>query len=663
MAVCVKILNRMSTVLALCFVATMACAEMPVALDGDEVTLGPRMVFALDDGASMAEQTARFRSGGFSADLAAATAGRRDYQPVWAAVSLTNPLPADGRAGDIWHITSQVYGVIALEAYLLRSDLRTENLLAYDIRRPFLPANFSGLRLRTDAFLLAPGETAVLMLRATFGPVRDAAFRAETPERLEQRTFLSGIGHTSFYAFSLSSLIFFVGFAVAMRSGVSLAYAGLLLVGLAFVAYLDLLFFRFLYPGQPWFHLPFGIALLCLLSGGGLLTAAAIAPRAGLVLRCAGVAVLALGLVQPLFPPEPMVLLAYALCIFMLMANLYAVSGGGRLASGRPDHAGRALFLAALVAVTVLLALFLAGKLGGRLDPASLIKAVFGVVAGGVILANALSLVDLRRAHVRAQSREIAALRSEAEAQQQRLLAQERYQKARDLAARRQWRLASASHDLRQPLAALRMTMDSLIHDGEPHIRDQLAEALDYVDGIAHGYLEESRMADDAPPQGTDAGSEPLPLSLVIGATARMFADEARSKGLTLRTVSSGLSVAAPAMPVMRIITNLVSNAIKHSTRGRILLGARREADCALLVVADQGPGMTDTELTTFRQEWRKGDRSEGAGLGLPICFQIAAAQSWVLTVHSRPGHGTTFALALPVVLGPDLPAAGPVGK
>jgi signal transduction histidine kinase len=641
----VQICVILVAVLALCLVTATTRAQSPVLLDGEEVVLGHDMVFALDEGESLAEQAARFRAGRFSSTLAEAMAEWRDYQPVWAAVELTNPLPADGRAGDPWHVTSQVYGLIALDAYLLRTDGRTESLLAHDLRRAFHAADFSGLRLRTDEFLIAPGETAVLMLRVTFGPVHDASFRAETPERLEERTFHSGIGHTSFYAFALSSLIFFAGFAVAMRSGISLAYAGLLLVGLTFVAYLDLLFFRFLYPDYPGVHLPVGIGLLCLLAGAGLLIASAITPMARRTLRVAGLAVLALGVVQPVLPSEPIVLLVYGLCVAMLMANLIAVFSAGRLASGGPDRAGRWLFLALLAAVAGLLTLFLAGRLGGSLDPAVLIKGIYGIVGAWVIVANALALVDLRNAHGQAQSREIAALRSEAEAQR-------RYQKARDLAARRQRRLAAASHDLQQPLASLRMTMDTLAQDGEPRLRDRLIGAFDYIEGLAHGYLEEGRPTRADSEEPAEARPEPLPLSLVIGAAERMFADEAQAKGLVLRKRDSGLSVIAPAMPVMRIATNLVSNAIKHSPRGKVLLGARRQAGHALLVVADQGPGMTDAELAAYRQEWRKGAGSDGSGLGLPICFEIAAAQGWALTVTSRPGCGTCFALALPLDAG-----------
>lgn len=638
----VQICVGLATGLALCLVAILLRAQSPILLEGDEAELGPSLVFTLDDGETLLEQVARFRAGGFATGLAAAIANRRDYQPVWAAVELTNPLPADGRAGDPWLVTSQVYGLIALEAYLLRADGRTEILLAHDVRRPFQPSDYSGLRLRTNSFLLAPGETAVLMLRVTFGPVHDASFRAETPERLEQRTFLSGIGHTSFYAFALSSLIFFAGFAVAMRSAIALAYAGLLLVGLMFVAHLDLLLFRFLYPGVPGFHLPVGIGLLCLLAGGGLLTAAAVAPKGRTALRVSGLAVLALGVAQPLFPPEPVVLLVYGLCIVMLMANLVAVSSAGRLASGGPDRAGRALFLAALVAGVGLLVLLLADRLGGRLDPALLIKGFYGIVGAGVIAANALALVDLRRAHGQAQSREIVALRSEAEAQQ-------RYQRARDLAARRQRRLAAASHDLQQPLASLRMTMDTLAQGSEPRLRDRLAGAFDYIEGLAHGYLEEGHPTNAESGDPAETQPEALPLSLVIGAAERMFADEAQAKGLVLRNVDSGLSVIAPAMPVMRIATNLVSNAIKHSLKGKVLIGARRQADHAVLIVADQGPGMSDAELAAYRQEWRKGADSDGSGLGLAICFEIAAAQGWTLSVTSRPGHGTCFALALPL--------------
>jgi Signal transduction histidine kinase len=615
-----------------------ASAQSTLPLQGDEVSLAAALSYALDDGSSLADQAARYRDGAFTPDLDTAMTGWSSYQPVWAAVTLTNPLPADGRAGDPWHITSQVYGIIALDAYLLREDGRTENLLAYDVRRPFRSGDFSGLRLRSDAALLSPGETAILMLRMTFGPVREAAFRAETPDRVEARTFLSGIGNSTYYAFALSCVLFFGGFALALRSGIALAYAGLLLAGLAFLAYLDLLFFRFLYPAQPALHLPLGIGLLDGIAGGGLLVAAHQSrhPRHTRAFRLAGLAALALALVQPALPSEATSLVAYALCCVMLVANLLAVADSR---ASPADRSTRGLFLAASLATLALLAAFLAGRLGGWLDPALLVKAIFGTIALWVIGINSLGLVELRRAHSLAQSREISALRAEAEAQEQ-------YLQARDLAARRQRRLADASHDLRQPLASLRMTMDRLARQGDPALRKQLAGAFDYMEDLARTYLDEGHGAADPDPQDRP---EPVPLSLVIATAQRLFDDQARAQGLTLRLVSSNLQVTAPAMPLLRIVTNLVSNAIRHGRTGKVLMGVRRKSGHALLTVADQGPGMTKDDLAAFRQIGIKGDASEGDGLGLPICFAIAQSHGWTLTATSHPGRGTCFRLALPL--------------
>lgn len=619
-------------------------AQTTLPLQGAEVDLAAALSFALDDGSSLADQATRYRDGVFAPDLATAMTGWTSYQPVWAAVTLTNPLPPDGRTGDPWHITSQVYGIIALDAYLLRQDGRTESLLAYDARRTFRPGDFSGLRLRSDAALMAPGETAILMLRMTFGPVREAAFRAETPERVEARTFLSGIGHSTFYAFALSCLIFFGGFALALRSGIALAYAGLLLTGLAFLAYLDLLFFRFLYPAQPTLHLPFGIGLLCLLAGGGLLVAARQAHRPGLArtFRIAGWATLVLALIQPTLPAEVTSLIAYALCLLMLVANLAALSGQGGTAL-LSDRSTRGLFLVASLATLALLAAFLAGRLGGWLDPALLVKAIFGTVALWIIGINSLGLVELRRAHSLAQTREIAALRAEAAAQEQ-------YQAARDLAARRQRRLADASHDLRQPLASLRMTMDRLARQGDPALRDQLTGAFDYMEDLARTYLDEGQAA--AEPASEDR-EEAVPLSLVIDTVQRLFCDQAKARGMSLRAVPSGAMVTAPAMPLMRVVSNLVSNAIKHGQSGKILIGARRNPGQALLTIADQGPGMTAGDLATYRQIGIKGEDSEGDGLGLPICFAIAETHGWTLKATSLPGRGTCFRLALPLAKDP----------
>ena len=97
----------------------------------------------------------------------------------------------------------------------------------------------------------------------------------------------------------------------------------------------------------------------------------------------------------------------------------------------------------------------------------------------------------------------------------------------------------------------------------------------------------------------------------------------------------------------MRIVSNLVSNAVKYTHAGGVLAGVRRRADGAEIWVCDTGPGMSAEEIAAFRQEGRKGAQSQGHGLGLAVCFGLAKEHGLRLDVGSVPGKGTVFRLGL----------------
>ena len=124
--------------------------------------------------------------------------------------------------------------------------------------------------------------------------------------------------------------------------------------------------------------------------------------------------------------------------------------------------------------------------------------------------------------------------------------------------------------------------------------------------------------------------------------------------GLRLRRVSSTLQTGIAPMVLMRIVSNLVSNAVKYTETGAILVGVRRRCTGPEVWVCDTGPGMSSAELETFRKEGEKGARSRGHGLGLAVCFGLAEAHGLGLEVESVPGRGTVFRLRLPDLGGAD---------
>ena len=120
--------------------------------------------------------------------------------------------------------------------------------------------------------------------------------------------------------------------------------------------------------------------------------------------------------------------------------------------------------------------------------------------------------------------------------------------------------------------------------------------------------------------------------------------------------VPSTLEVDVPPLVLMRITSNLVSNAVKYTRSGGVVFGIRRRQGQPVLTVCDTGPGMSEENIEAFRAEGVKGDQSEGHGLGLAVCYRLALEHGLSLGLTSRPGAGTTAELTLPVSIGGSTP-------
>lgn len=665
----------MHIVLRLMFLACLAVALLPgpfaraqvLVLDQDMPVraLQDEMGYLLDDGTPLPQVVNRFREGGFSRDFRATARAGDPYQPVWAMVELTNAAPDDGRPGDDWLVASDIYGLVGLQALVFRESGLTEETLDYDVAAPFDASQFSVTRLRGRAFTLAPGESALLILRLTFGPVQSAALALETPDATRAAAFADGLELAGFYALMASALLFFFAFNAAMRHATGMAYAVLLALGLAFVAYLDLFLFRLLYPERPGWHLIVGLLLLQSITVLGLLTAALSLKQMSTDTRpvrplalTAGIAALALPL-SFVLPPEVMAPVTYVLFAAMLAAQVFATSRWNRI-RGAGAGVFRALTLVVFLAVAAVLVVLTTRWGAAALPMGWAVKSIFTLVAVWNIGGLSISLIDIRRDHAAALGRELEALRQEARTAQELLEAERNYSRARDLATQRRRQLASMSHDIRQPLISLRMTMDAMARDQPPEVRARLSEAFDYMQSLSQDALEETRPdSEEAPAAAPDPErAEPYPLSLIFETVGQMFRQEAISKGIGLRIVPSSAAVTVPPMVLMRIVSNLVSNAVKYTDRGRVLLGARRHRGAVTIQVADTGKGMTGEEQAGFFTAYRSGPTSTGTGLGLAICAELAGAHGLDISVSSDPGRGTVFLLSVPMARAADVPVA-----
>ena len=215
--------------------------------------------------------------------------------------------------------------------------------------------------------------------------------------------------------------------------------------------------------------------------------------------------------------------------------------------------------------------------------------------------------------------------------------------------------LAAASHDLLQPVNAARLSISALDDLPLPTeartIAGQVERGLQTIEDLIKTLLDISKL---------DAGIvrpqlQPVFLPNLLAELAESFKPFAERKGLRLAVRCPDLTVTSDVMLLQRIIQNLVSNAIRYTTTGGIVLAARRRADGIRIDVTDTGCGIAaDERDLVFEEFFRGGARTgtaeePGLGLGLSIVRRMAQALDHPLTLASRPGHGTRVTLGLPL--------------
>ncbi|WP_085031754.1 PAS domain-containing hybrid sensor histidine kinase/response regulator [Ensifer aridi] len=222
--------------------------------------------------------------------------------------------------------------------------------------------------------------------------------------------------------------------------------------------------------------------------------------------------------------------------------------------------------------------------------------------------------------------------------------------------------LAAASHDLLQPLNAARLFLaaldESLRANAGSHARDQEDERA-LARNAAAALSSTERLLDELLDiSAYDSGAvRARPVDFSVGSLLAQldleFSALARQRGLALRVVPSTLSVRTDPQLLRRVLQNLLSNAIRYTPKGRILLGCRRRGDRLRIEVRDTGIGIAPERQKEIFEEFRRldtGDDSEkGSGLGLSIVERICRLLDLPLEMHSRPGRGTAFTVAVPL--------------
>jgi signal transduction histidine kinase/CheY-like chemotaxis protein len=220
--------------------------------------------------------------------------------------------------------------------------------------------------------------------------------------------------------------------------------------------------------------------------------------------------------------------------------------------------------------------------------------------------------------------------------------------------------LAAASHDLRQPVHALGLFVGALQGVAMPAaarpLVDQIEASINALDSLFGALLNISRL---------DAGvvaaeRRPFAIRSALDHVCREYIHEAAAKGVRLEWINCAAIVDSDPVLVERILRNLVSNAVRYTERGRILVGCRRRGHAIALQVWDTGVGIpTDEQARVFEEYYQVGnperDHAKGLGLGLAIVRRLADLLGCELTLRSEPGRGSCFEVALPLAKDPPI--------
>ena len=223
--------------------------------------------------------------------------------------------------------------------------------------------------------------------------------------------------------------------------------------------------------------------------------------------------------------------------------------------------------------------------------------------------------------------------------------------------------LISVTHDLLQPLNAARLTLSTLSEMDIPGqgaaLIGQVDRSLLTLEDLLRTLLDISKL--DAGVLKPDI--RPITVASLFEPLRQEFAPVAAKRGVALRILPSPYAVVSDPLMMRRILQNLLSNALRYTQKGGVLMGCRPRGDRLCIQVHDTGPGIPEAQQQAIFVEFQRGESSDGDqagfGLGLSIVHRFATELGHDIQLNSRLGRGSTFSITLPRAKSEDVVEAG----
>ena len=225
--------------------------------------------------------------------------------------------------------------------------------------------------------------------------------------------------------------------------------------------------------------------------------------------------------------------------------------------------------------------------------------------------------------------------------------------------------LAAASHDLRQPLQTLSLLQGLLakrvVDEKAQQLVGRIDDALGAMTGMLNTLLDINQIeVGSVKPEIAD-----IPVNGLFDRLREELTYHAQAAGLAFRVVPCALSIRSDRRLLEQMVRNLISNALKYTQRGRVLLGCRRRQGKLRIEIWDTGIGIPESELKAVFEEYYQVDnaarqRSQGLGLGLSIVKSLGELLHHPIRVRSLQGKGSVFSIEVPLTPGGHASASDP---
>lgn len=573
---------------------------------------------------------------------------------IWLRFELVNRTEITAR----WRLLFRENFLRLLEVYQVRPDGSTTTLITQDERSPFnsRPLSYPELAAAMD---IAPQERSAIYVRYGSSGSSGLSFSIETEQSFDQVATRTTAKNFIYYGMMLVLIAIALIAFLVVRRAIFLAYAGYSVSALLFIMHADGNAFKFLWPEAPLFNSFAAIAL-----GSGIIVFGSIYSMLflqtrrlhpildillyGIIATTAGTVASALILDQQTVKKMLVMLAFLAIALFVICGLVAARHRFKQVRFYVIAWAG-ALISSALMTGQHWLGIEIPEE--AQLDSMRLVMVLDAVLMG---LAIGDYFNQARKARQEALQASLLQTQRNLQLSQRLNELEQQYAMARKLAETQERKIADTIHDLNQPLHALRLNVRSLAAGVDAGSSARIEETFTYLERLVAAHLERSvaGFGTNTIAEDTRDESGGLGVREVLSSIHEMFLPDAESRGLKFKLVATGAEVDCEPLVLMRIISNLVGNAIKYTETGGVLLGCRRANGVLRIEVHDTGPGMSVEEFARVKARAVRLDRDvgqrEGSGLGLSIAHSLAESRGYSLTLARNRRNGTGIVLSIP---------------